>query len=189
MRLSPQVLLIAVALAAAPALAAEEAADRPADVAPAKPPDACSLLTAGDFEKALGVKPAKPGNPASIVIPSGPAKGATMTNCTWNVGETGMVSLSLVATPPDGAKEAGLARFNAAIDGLVGQGWTHQREVIAGTTCGTMTPPKGDNKLPTSVGCMGETRGIALSASAMGKTAVAAEKVEMLYAAAVKRLP
>ena len=74
MKRFPQALVIAVAVVTWPALAAD------------KPPDACTLLTADDIQAAVGVKPNTAAHPTEVVIPSGPAKGATMRGCMWGLG-------------------------------------------------------------------------------------------------------
>ena len=75
MKRIPQALVLAVAVVAWPVLAAD------------KPPDACTLLTADDIQAAVGVKPNTAAHPTEVVIPSVPAKGATMRGCTWGLGD------------------------------------------------------------------------------------------------------
>jgi hypothetical protein len=51
-----------------------------------------------------------------------------------------------------------------------------------------MTPPSGQEKLPISTGCLGETKGIGLSVGAMGRKAVPIEQIKPLFDKAVGRL-
>ena len=173
--------LLAVLLAVIPA-AAVAAAE--------KPPPACPLLKAADIDAALGIEVGE-AHETDVVIPSGPAKGETMTGCMWGIGTKGMINISLIRTGPAATRDAGIAKLREGIERLKAKGWQHQETIIGGTHCGTLVPPKEQAEhLPVAVGCMAEARGWAIGVSAMiAKTQVAPEKVKALFDAAVARLP
>ncbi len=67
---------------------------------------ACSLLTSGEINSAVGEGQVGQSEERDIVIPEGPSKGKTMGVCMWPIQEKqGMVSVNIIPLP-QGAQRA-----------------------------------------------------------------------------------
>ena len=155
-----------------------------------KPPAACPLLTPGEIAAATSMKVGA-SHATDIVIPSGPAKGQTMTGCMWKLGDSGMLNISVVkASSPEGAAR-GVAKLHEALATLASRGWTISDTTISGTLCSTAVPPKSEQEhMPSSTGCYASAKGFAYSVGVMAPHAnVPPARIKTLADSIAKRLP
>lgn len=155
-----------------------------------KPPAACPLLTPEEIAAASSMK-VGPSHATDIVIPSGPAKGQTMTGCMWKLGDYGMLNISVIkASSPENAAR-GVAKLHEALAVLEARGWTVTDTKIGGTLCSTAVPPKSEqDSTPSSTGCYASAKGFAYSVGVMAPHAnVPPARVKTLADQIAKRLP
>lgn len=155
-----------------------------------KPPAACPLLTPAEIAAATSMKVGA-SQATDIVIPSGPAKGQTMTGCMWKLGDEGMLNVSIVkASSPENAAR-GMARLHDVMEVLKSRGWTVTDTKIGAALCSTAVPPASQREhTPSSTGCYASSNVFAFSVGAMGPNAkVPVERVKSLADLIAKRLP
>ena len=153
---------------------------------PQLPANVCTLLKPADLS-ALGA--ATPHN-SDMEVSEGPTKGQKVKGCVWQIGKTGMVAISISPVPADAAaRQAGLAVIEQTYNQLKSQGWTEEKQEIPGGMCALLTPPASQKDDPNTTGCFTESKGFAVSVSAVGKTKVAIDQVKPLLDKVVQRLP
>ena len=151
------------------------------------PSDACALLKPADLS-ALGPT-AIPHN-SDMEVPSGPGKGQLVRGCMWQIGQQGMIAISVAPSPKDAStRQAGLAMLEQTYNQLKARGWTEEKEDLAGGgKCALLIPPASESDAPITTGCFAEAKGLAVSVSALGKTKVSIEQVKELLGKVVERL-
>src|SRR5262245_29237699 len=159
----------------------------PAVTRAATPDKPCLLLTDAEIASAVGA----PGKSHSIQkeISRGPAKGETMSTCSWSVGR-GAVNLSLVKVADLAtAKGAFRAQMQQSMESLKSHGWTIEEKAFGDDmSCWIGTPPAGHDDAPRATGCVGATHGMGVSVGATGSSKVEMEGMRKLLDAAMHRV-
>jgi hypothetical protein len=155
-----------------------------------KPPAACPLLTPTEIAAATSMK-VGPSHVSDMVIPSGPAKGQTMTGCMWKLGDSGMLNIAVVKASSKENAATAVAKLHEALATLKTHGWTVDDVTTGGMLCSTAVPPKAQrDHTPSSTGCFAAARGFAFSVGVMAPYAkVPIDRVKTLADQISKRLP
>lgn len=149
---------------------------------------ACTLLNSSEIHSALGGTVGQP-QESDIVIPEGPSKGETMGTCMWPVDDQSMVTVNIIPAVKGPERSKAIAQLDQVFEDLKGQGWTEEKKEITNGRCSILTPPKGQDDLPLSTGCIAEAKGMGISVGWLsGKKKVGIEKIKPLLDKVIGRL-
>jgi hypothetical protein len=158
------------------------------DLTAQKESSTCSLLTAADINAAVAGKVGEP-HEMDMGVSPGAAKGKTMGNCMWKVGDQGMMSVGVTPAVKGAQREEGLAKLNQVYDALKAKHWTEEKQTFSNGWCSVMTPPASEKDSPIMTGCMAEAKGMAIGVTYLNpKEKLALDKAKALLDKAIGHL-
>jgi hypothetical protein len=146
----------------------------------------CALLTPADIKDVVGVDmKEQPAN--DVPIAEGPAKGETMSLCSWTAGETVSVLATVSRGPRTPQERTAWLNVKPNASSLP-PGWKFTSEKIAGGLClSYMAPP--NSKAPSNVACWMEAKGKIVGAAIVGSKSAIVAQAKVLTEKAAARLP